>query len=110
MTKIHIQEDDYDFILAEHKRRLRDDLMAAMAKAKPGKKIKVLTTNTPQAVEPDLESESRAKAGTPAPPWDRGRATALPEPARETLREKYRRLKRKMEEVSHEKRESSKNE
>jgi hypothetical protein len=90
MTKIHIQEDDYDFILAEHRRRLHDDLTGAV---KPGKKIKILTTNTPTpAVEPEAESESR------------------PDPVKETLREKYCRLKRKMEEVSHEKRESSKNE
>jgi len=75
MTKIFIHEDDYDFVLAEHKRRLHDDLTGAM---KPGKKIKVLTTNTPTpAVEPETESE----------------------PARETLREKYRRLKHQADEL-----------
>jgi len=82
MTKIFIQEDDYDFVLAEHKRRLHDDLTGAM---KEGKKIKVITTNTPQAVDPDPEPR--------------------PEPARESLREKYRRLKAevKQREAKHEK-------
>jgi len=82
-------EDELDAILA----RMRPDPIQYTEGG--GKRLKIITTNTP------------AKAPDPAP------ATAPPEPVRESLREKYRRLRAEVErlkEASDEKKESSKKE
>lgn len=74
-------ENELNRVVSLYRQGVHDDLTAAMEKSKPGKRLNILTTNTASAT-PD------AAAVDPDPG-----------PAKESLREKYRRLKRQADEL-----------
>ena len=67
-------ENELNRVVSLYRQGVHDDLTAAMEKSKPGKRLNILTTNTPSA--------------TPDP----AAADPDPGPAKESVREKYRRL------------------